>query len=376
MTKIKCDYCNKFYSNNSNYRKHLLTKKHLNNCRLHKKKNETLFDQNETLFDPIETLFDPNETLLDQIETQNHDKNLKKRKETKEKDTTCKSNNCDYCKKKFNNKSHLRRHLKYNCHKIPNELKIELLTKHNNNKKTKHKIEITQNNIQNNTNNIQNNTNHIQNNTNNIQNNNIQNNNIIINTSSKELIELFKLSEETADHLTEEDKLNILNKPNYIIANLLDKIYENPSNHNIYVKNKRNQIYTYIDPYSENVKSGTKQTVIPMIYNQNMYHLDCFFDDLNDKLSNMIIKKIKYILNLYQKEDYKFMNRLKKEIELKIIEITENSKDKVNNFIEITKNNRKKFYYNPINNAEIETCVDNEKTPEEQKMYDDILKYF
>jgi hypothetical protein len=69
-----------------------------------------------------------------------------------------------------------------------------------------------------------------------------------------------------------------------------------------------------------------------------------FFDDLKDKLSNIVIKKIKHILNLYENDDYSFMSKLKKEIQLKISEISEDSKNTVDNFIEIIKNNRKYFY--------------------------------
>ena len=177
-----------------------------------------------------------------------------------------------------------------------------------------------------------------------------QNNNIIINTDSKNLIELFTVMNETVDHLSDEEKLYILNIPVNIIPNLLDKIYENPSNHNIYLKDKRNEIYTYLDPYSKGVKTGTKQSVLPLICNQNMYHLDCFFDDLKDKLSNMIIRKLKHVLKLYQDDDYKFMSRLKKEVQLKISEISEESKEKVDNFIEIIENNKKNIYINSNKN--------------------------
>jgi len=322
MINYNCVICNKIFNNKQKFTRHLQTEKH--NKTLQNNKNES------------------NTKLYSTTDINGHQRtqtDIKKNMKLKiKKGYKADNYNCEFCNLEIKNKKNLKIHLKLYCYDVSDDIKSMLINKHNKNKYTKNKI---QNIINNNT--INNNIN-----------NNQTINNITINTNNandtKNLIEIFCLMFETIDHLTDDDKIKLLKAPNHIIPNLIDKIYENPSNHNVYIKDKRLNTMTYIDHDTKTIKTSTKDTVLPQIYTQYMYHLDCIFDEYKNQLSTLICNKVKTIIELYEKDDNKFMNRLKNELFCKITQISNQSKEKINNLFKKTINNNTKFYYNYNNN--------------------------
>ena len=116
-----CDYCNSTLLNLTNYKRHLLTKKHKNNI----EKSNLQNNNNINPIQPITTLENPIINSDDNNNTNNY-------------------KNCEYCKKKIL-KKHIRRHYINSCVKISDKMKNKYIILFNKNGNTKHKLNLVNN---------------------------------------------------------------------------------------------------------------------------------------------------------------------------------------------------------------------------------------
>lgn len=347
----KCNYCNYNTNKLSNYKKHIITKKHKNNIdkdNINKKLRIATNGISNVINGAVINLQDKynndkdisNCNLLTKIEKEKIilDK-LQKGKKHKNYD-------CIYCNTKIKEKKYLRKHLMYACLVIPDNIKNKLIDKHNSRKNTKHKIPIS-NNTNNKCNAItnKNNNNNITNNNNTNSHNTTNNtqNNLTINVSN--MTEMNFVANETIDHLSKEDRINLLKSPLRIVELLCQSIYKHKSNQNIYLHNKRKNTFKYLDNNTKKIVIGTKDSIIKGICNQNMYHIDNLFSDFQSEISAYARKVIKQLLNKYYIEDeQQFKKFLEKEVLNQIDQIGNLSKLRLENIVRVKKNGRIYYY--------------------------------
>lgn len=357
MTIYKCNYCNYLTKRMNDYTKHITTKKHNNNVILDKQKKQIRMDTNglsnatnglsnamngheinlEDENDNENNINTPNCNILTKIDQENIilDK-LKKGKKHKNYD-------CIYCNTHIKEKKYLRKHLINNCLSVDSKLKDKLIEKHNSRKNTKHKIPIINNKNKCTTITNKNSNNNITNNSNNTNTTNNTQNNLTINVSG--MTEMNYVANETIDHLSKEERLNLLKSPLRIVELLCQSIYKNKANQNIYLHNKRKNTYKYLDNNTKKILVGTKDSIIKGICNQNMYHIDNLFSDLQTEISAYTKKVIKNLLNKYYIEDEPQFNKfLEREVLNQIDQIGNLSKLRIENIIRVKKNGKIHYY--------------------------------
>ena len=352
-----CNYCNYKTNKLCNFKKHITTKKHQNNVILDKRKKLIRMDTNglsnatnglsnatngheinlEDENDNENNINTPNCNILTKIDQENIilDK-LQKGKKHKNYD-------CIYCNTHIKEKKYLRKHLINNCLSVDSKLKDKLIEKHNSRKNTKHKIPIINNKNKCTTITNKNSNNNITNNSNNTNTTNNTQNNLTINVSG--MTEMNYVANETIDHLSKEERLNLLKSPLRIVELLCQSIYKNKANQNIYLHNKRKNTYKYLDNNTKKIVVGTKDSIIKGICNQNMYHIDNLFSDLQNEISAYTKKVIKNLLNKYYIEDEPQFNKfLEREVLNQIDQIGNLSKLRIENIIRVKKNGKIHYY--------------------------------
>jgi hypothetical protein len=259
---------------------------------------------------------------------------------------------CKYCNKLIKNSKNINYHHINTCLYIPDKIKNKLIEKHNSRKNTKHKIVINNSNSKSITNNITN-----TNNSNNTNTTNNTQNNLTINISG--MTEMNYASHETMDHLTDEEKLEILRAPLRIVELLCMNIYKNKANQNIYLHNRRKNTYKYLDYHTKKIVIGTKESVIRGICDQNMNHIDNLFNDFQSELSMFAKKRIKELLNKYYVEDDPQFNKLlEKEVINQVDQIGFISKQRLQNIIRVNKDGKINYYCK--NDDDTNTELENE----------------
>lgn len=347
---FECKICSYTSSLKSDYKRHLNSKKHINLCKT---------KMPSKLCEPLPTSSICCETLSNTKSQNNvNDKDVPRIKSGKinlvkivdnmktklYSDSTIENYNCEFCNKHISYKRNLRSHLIKVCKYIPQDFKNHLINIHNKNGNTKTKLHIihldNKGNVINNINNSNNTTN------NNIHNNITINNNL----DTTGLLEIFPMIHETLDHLTEQDKLDILNNPDDAIRLMLDKIYSNPSNLNAYINSKTDRTISYLDYRNNKITTDDKDRVLKKMCNNHMGNIDGIFEDVRDKLNPLIIRKTKELFNLFDDDEPDTIRYIKKLIFIKIDDITNDCKEQLNNITSKKINGRTK-YFRKIDNS-------------------------
>ena len=324
----KCIKCSYNTEKKSNFTKHLSTKKHILCCGSPTRLNEIQRDS----------------TRLN--ETQRDSRTRKKKHIVENKDyqdileELSKGNssniyNCRYCNLDIENKLCYRRHIRDICLLVPNELKILLKYKQETNKNFKGKQIVSLDPKLHPSNILNNNTNTIYNiNINNNISNNINNNNqnIIYNPEIHNKIN--PLFYESTEHFTDEDKLEIIHsKPDHYDS-YLDKLYKNTNNNNAMITSKREKIIKYIDKRG-NIKSTDCNKIISRLVNINMDKLESIAEDMKDKVHPSVLKKFNKLVDNYYNNDTETCKNLDKQTYIKLIDISNTSKDIIDNCLKI-----------------------------------------
>ena len=261
---ISCECCNFHTIIKANYKRHIETKKHLDN------KHRIL------------------------------------KKEEEEEDYICK-----YCGKYYKHKQSMHKHIKYHCHKNKDEDLKELVRLMNLQldqkekqieclssqmiKQNKHmdrqskqieklmdKLQVT--NITNNTTNIQNN------------------------------IKLLCYKDTDTSHLTDEDYINSIKKVNFCVKHLIEKIHFNPDkpeNMNIYISNIKDKYIMVYEDGKWNIKQKDKE--INDLYENKEMLLEDWITEYQDDYPGLKEKYEKYLNN---RENDEIMDSIKEEIKL------------------------------------------------------------
>jgi uncharacterized C2H2 Zn-finger protein len=324
MTLFKCNLCSYTTTKCSNFNKHINTNKHLLN------------------------------TGYSGVIQEGTNKNKKEQLRTIKNSDRIINNiiKCEYCESIFKVKKCLSRHLLKSCIKIPTEMKNKLIVKHNNNPKTKehNKLELLP--VYNNTNNV-NNLSNVNNNYNNTVNNtinnivninidNINNDNLVI-KDGKKYLKILPLFKEDISHITHEDKLNIFNaKHNYYNA-YQKKLYENPSNLNTSVLDKKEKMLQFLDEKDCDIYNDIKNSIISKIISSNMYNLCELYEDVHKDIPMPTHKIIDKEWEKYESDDAETMKRLKQMTYFKILEITSKSEEIINNLLEFEDGKKPKY---------------------------------
>jgi hypothetical protein len=235
---------------------------------------------------------------------------------------------CYFCNNKFKKKFILRRHLIKDCIIIPDKYRNRFLEKHNKHGNTKNKIEIHE--ISNNKINIINNNITNLNNFNNCINNNIKQ--ICFNPNKH--IEINPMFYESIEHLTESEKISILQGKLEVYELLLNKLYESTSNRNVFIADKREKIIKYLDKNGI-LRSTDAVKFITKMVNFNMFRIEELLEDVKAKLHPKTFKVIKSLYDKYHNNDEKICKELDKQTYIKLLDISDMNKKNFENMYKI-----------------------------------------
>ena len=143
---------------------------------------------------------------------------------------------------------------------------------------------IINNHITNNTNN----TNNITNNTNNIQQNNI---NFIINP----------IYNESIAHITSERQMFIILQRLHAFKALIDSVYETPANHNIYISDRKGEQVNYLDK-EHGLNNGNAEDIIGNIAMTHLGHLDNLIEIHKNEVPEYRQNNLKFLEDLLLNE--------------------------------------------------------------------------
>lgn len=256
MNRYECKICKYITNKNHNYKKHLLTKKHLNNTNNHLNKNT----ENSILIYPHLTSFNLIYPPLGQkVAITDNTYNIE----------------CKYCKTQISSKN-INRHYMISCLDIPDDKKVKMILRHNKNSKTKNVIDI-QEAINSN---IILSSNTTGNTITNIVNNNTINNNIQLNINS--------IGKESIEHISFQRMIEILESKNKMIKEFCKELYKLDENKNAFIDVRNKLIYFVND---------NKQVEL---------------EHMNEMLSIIVDKYVKKINDYYTKNITIFDDRTKK----------------------------------------------------------------
>jgi hypothetical protein len=303
MKEYECKYCKYITNRITNYKKHLLTRKHQNVINLFiNTTNNKIVPINNDAIDIINhnSTNSPLITIIDDIKLKTAiiEKNMK----TKIKKGYISDNyNCEFCDNNFLNKQHLRRHLLYNCYDITNKLKNEIIKKHNARKNTKNKLDLIIDNTNSEIHNSQTQLNDDIVKDKNITNKNITNknitNNITINNNTvnnnKLVIEKICINgvgNESLNNLHPLQIKNILLGHTQMMVKYLNEIYKERANINAVI-NDRKKLIEYVNKDGD-IENGEMECTLNIM-------VDIYFRKIHDLYINN-----KELLTPYQRERY------------------------------------------------------------------------
>lgn len=270
MGLFTCDMCNYSTKINSNYHKHLRTKKHLINVT-----NKTIISNNKP-------------------ESKNDPKNGKK--------SIQKKFICEECNKGFTTKSHLNRHINNNCSgKNNQDHLLDIIQKQNktiedmyNQHQQEKKILFDKMDML---------FEHIGNTT------NITNNKIILNCYGNE----------DYSHISDNYKTGLLKLPFSMIPKFIEELhFKNPENNNIFLPNKNKP---HVKIYSDNKWIyRDKNEAIKDLINKNFNYLDTYYNNIGyESLSESQKKRYHEFHDKLKDEDSGTPNKVAKDTELLLL---------------------------------------------------------
>lgn len=368
MTGYKCSSCNYNTDRYSNYKNHLLTKKHIRltkNINTHisvqtspkQVNNESIMSteqvQNESSMDnnsnsDILTHNNINDSINNNYNNYNDNNDLdifdKKVLQKKMLDMDVilsrKYNSdiytCKFCNNKYKDKCGLRKHLKSSCIYIPEKYKSKLIAKHNSNGNTKNKLTLTSSGIV-----ALHNNNINSNNTNNIQNNNFN-----INVLGKESIA----------HIPEERIIAILSSGNNVMKEYLTDVYKDNDNVNALI-NLRTKSIMFINENNE-LESGEMSDVLGTMADVHFDNICKMYKTHKSKCKPVARKTFEKVYGGFYNQDYgieedeeyidtsEYSNYdtnipsiLERQVMFKLIDVKYISKDKIGKFKKFKINN-------------------------------------
>ena len=201
---------------------------------------------------------------------------------------------CKYCEKEYKHRSSLSNHIKYSCNKNTDEDLKELVRLLNQRIETQDKQIETQNKkIEKLMGKLEINSSF---NTTNIQNN----------------FTLLAYRETDLSHLTDDDYRFCIKKVNHCVKNMIEKVHFNPlkpENRNIYISNMKDKYIMIYDGNNWNL--ANKKDELDRLYEEKEMMLEEWLDSNPDP-----ILKEKFIKYLNNKDDDECLNRIKEDIKL------------------------------------------------------------
>jgi hypothetical protein len=248
---------------------------------------------------------------------------------------------CKFCNSIYKHKNSLRDHLKSSCIYIPEKYKSKLIAKHNSNGNTKNKLTLTSSGIvalhNNNTNNINSNN---TNNTNNIQ------NNFNINVLGKESI----------SHIPEERIIAILSSGNNVMKEYLTDVYKDNDNVNALI-NIRTKSIMFINENNE-LESGEMSDVLGTMADAHFDNICKMYKTHKSKCKPIAQKTFEEVYGGFYNQDYgieedeeyidtseynnydtNIPSILERQVMFKLIDVKYISKDKLGKFKKFKINN-------------------------------------
>jgi hypothetical protein len=251
MVVYNCFICDYKTTKKYDYKRHINTKKHINNTKLNYVKKNTHIHPDT----PIDTLIHPLENFNDIY--------------------------CEYCNNKTL-KKHKIRHYLNSCIKIPDKIKNNLIKKHNKNGNTLLKIDLLP--IGNPTK-IINNTLNNNNNTNNI-------NNIVVNVKK-----LNPFGLESIEHISLERMIEIMNSKHKMIKEYCKDLYKLPENKNAYI-DLRNKLVFFVDK-DKSIEIETMSSMLSTMVESHIETINKYYEKHKDKLSLRTQTLFKHTYNTY-----------------------------------------------------------------------------
>jgi hypothetical protein len=247
MAHYNCINCNYTTQRQGDYKKHLLTKKHLKLNQLQLVNTQHPVTPNNAPKDPIV----PNNTPCQKKDVNNKDNN---------------KTQCDYCSKYISTK-HLSRHYIKSCMYIPDKIKCNFLVRHNNNGNTKNKLQLTLYN---------------DNKKSIINNNNNNNNNI--NVVNNYILKTNPIGKESIDHISFERMAEILRSGNRMIKEYCKELHKIVENKNAYLDVRQKLIF-YINSNND-IEIEHMNTMLSKIVDTYVNNINKFYKDNEDNFDN------------------------------------------------------------------------------------------
>jgi hypothetical protein len=313
---FKCNYCNFITEKKSNYKRHLSTKKHISNVKC------------------IETETDGYRRK--QTETDGY------RRKHISTNVNIEYNGfeCKYCCKLINNSKNMSYHYINTCMNIPDKIKNRYIIKHNNNKKTKDKLEL-----------IEYRTNGSSKTINNTMNNNTMNNNTTNNTTNNTVINnliINPVGKESIEHINKERLLEILGCGDDMLKEFCKELYSVNENLNVYL-DFRCKLITFINKENELEIETMNRMLQKMVY----IHMDRikslktkFKTELPRKALQLFEETIRIyncVINKYNMDDAENIEKEHNKLNVRLMEDVKTSimliKDKCKQVIESVKDN-------------------------------------
>ena len=337
MVTYNCKYCNYTTTRRCDYTKHNNTRKHKYNTTSKQALIKHKSSSKEAL---LSTLMNTPNTII-----------------------------CEYCNSIFKSNRCLHNHQLKSCIKIPNDIKNKLILKHNSNPKTKedNKLELipVTNNITNNINNTNNtnnsnntncnNDNSINDNsitdnsiTNNIQNvvninlDNVNQDNICI-KDGKKYLKILPVTKEDTSHFTHEDKIDIFKSCSNLYNRYQKKLYDNPSNLNITIVDKKKDLFTYVEPISNDTEDDVADYIMTNLVKSNMCNIEEMYEDVQGDLTYSTNRTIKRELQKYNEDNIKTLRRLKHITYIKQLRNKEDREEILNNLVNLEPSKNTKY---------------------------------
>jgi len=192
-----------------------------------------------------------------------------------------------------------------------NEKILEILNKNKVNKKTINEINSLLTQIHSNSNNNNNNNNNTTNTNSNNNSHNIIKNNNNNNINNINIIQLGK--ENLTDLFTQKEKIDILNKKNTAILELIEKAHFNPKYpelHSIVLTNqKTNSLYLYNED-KKIFKLTNKEEAIDLLIEYKVCDIEEFYEENKNKLSETVKQTIETIIDdRYDNDEKPIVNK-------------------------------------------------------------------
>jgi hypothetical protein len=289
MVKYNCKYCKYTTQRRSNYNKHIQTTKHKLNIELYKNANKTY--------------------------------------------------KCEYCNGTFKTQRCLHNHHLKSCTKIPNDIKNKLITKHNNNPKTKpeNKIELIPLIVNGSNNGCSKNNSDGKNKLIKLEQINFNNINLdnVHTIGNYKYLKILEASNEDISHITYDDKVKIFNSGLNFYTIYQNLLYNNPSNLNVAIVNKRIEMLSYIEIDTYEIYIDVKDYVISMIIDSNIIKIKQMYEEVVNELSEEVKTVFTKEINKFDNDNKSFIRRLKHLTYFKLNDYYKLCKNIFDNFVSI-----------------------------------------